>query len=269
MRTAGPPGYSPVEIICFFSDNNRQPVTNDGGNQQDREDYMISLLKDKKVIFFDVGNTLDAPASGDWMFTGRFLELAGEKLKQRGKDEIQAAWEAGLRFLVQNHLVTTVDAEIRQFHRYYTILSNELRLGLTEKQTEEIARDRACNMANYIPFPGITEVLATLGKTHRLGIISDTWPSIEAQLEYIGVSPYLSFTTFSCFVGVFKPDRRIYLDALAKGGVPAEETVFIDDSPRNLEGAAALGITPVLIAAGPPSDAKTPFLTIHDLRELL
>ena len=26
---------------------------------------MLNLLKDKKVIFFDVGHTLDAPASGD------------------------------------------------------------------------------------------------------------------------------------------------------------------------------------------------------------
>ena len=34
---------------------------------------MIQLLRDKKVIFFDVGYTLDRPASGDWMLTNRFL----------------------------------------------------------------------------------------------------------------------------------------------------------------------------------------------------
>ena len=49
---------------------------------------------------------------------------------------------------------------------------------------------------------------------------------------------------------------------------PAEETVFIDDSARNLEGAAALGITPVLIAANPAADVETPFVKIRDLREL-
>ena len=46
---------------------------------------MIDLLKNKEVIFFDVGYTLDMPASGDWMFTNRFLELAGDKLKQKFK----------------------------------------------------------------------------------------------------------------------------------------------------------------------------------------
>ena len=70
-------------------------------------------------------------------------------------------------------------------------------------------------------------------------------------------------------MGVFKPDRRMYLDALNKCGVPADGTVFIDDSLRNLEGAAALGIMPVLIAANPASDVETSFLKIRDLRELI
>ena len=230
---------------------------------------MHHLLKDKKVIFFDVGYTLDMPASGDWMFTNRFLELAGEKLKQRTDTEIQRARDEGLCFLVQDHLILTVDAEIRNFFDYYSIISDQLDLGLTEEEKGQIARDRACNMKNYIPYPGIVEVLSTLGKTHQLGIISDTWPSIEPQLEHIGVSQFLSFCTFSCFVGVFKPDKRIYLDALNKCGVPAGETVFIDDAVRNLEGAAALGITPILIAANPASDVETKYTKIRDLRELI
>lgn len=230
---------------------------------------MKDLLKDKKVIFFDVGYTLDAPASGDWMFTNRFLELAGERLKDRSEAEILKAKEAGLRYLAGSHLVTTVEAEEEQFFRYYSIISEALDLGLAEADAREAGRDRSRNMGNYIPYPGITEVLETLGKTHRLGIISDTWPSIGEQLEYIGVSRYLSFATYSCFLGTFKPDPRMYLDALGKAGVPAEETVFIDDSVRNLEGAAALGITPVLIAANPASDVESPFLKIRDLRELI
>ena len=230
---------------------------------------MIDLLKDKKVIFFDVGYTLDAPASGDWMFTNQFLGLAGEKLRKKSKEEIGKAFDAGLRYLTENHLITTVEAEIRQFYEYYSIISDQLDLGMSDDNLNQIARDRACNMKNYIPYPGIADVLSTLSKTHKLGIISDTWPSIEQQLEYIGVAPYLSFTTFSCFLGTFKPDRRMYLDALNKCGVPAQETVFIDDSVRNLDGAATMGITPILIAANPASDVETTYLKIKDLRELI
>ena len=230
---------------------------------------MLDILGNKKVIFFDVGYTLDMPASGDWMFTGKFLELAGKKLKQRTETDILQARSAGLRFLEQNHLIQTVEAEIQNFFDYYSIISDQLDLGLTEKERHLISRDRACNMENYIPYPGIEEVLNSLSKTHKLGIISDTWPSIEAQLEHIGISQYLSFCTFSCFVGVFKPDQRIYQDALNKCGFHAEDTVFIDDAVRNLDGAAALGITPILIAANPASDVETDYTKIRDLRELI
>ena len=230
---------------------------------------MNGLLKNKEVIFFDVGYTLDRPASGDWMFTKKFLELAGDQLKRHHEKEIREARETGLRFLEKSHLITDTDAEIQNFIGYYTIISDCLGLGLSAEETEQAARDRACNMKNYIPYPGIAEVLGSLSQTHKLGIISDTWPSIEPQLEYIGVSQYLSFTTFSCFVGVFKPDRRIYLDALNKCGVPAEKTVFIDDAVRNLDGAAALGITPILIAANPDADVETNYPKIRDLRELI
>ena len=144
---------------------------------------MISLLKNKKVIFFDVGYTLDMPASGDWMFTKKFLGLAGDGLEKRSPAEIDAAREAGLRFLAGDHLVTSVEAERRQFFRYYSIVSEQLGLGLTDDALKEAADDRAGNMGNYIPYPGIGEALETLSKTHKLGIISDTWPSIEQQLE--------------------------------------------------------------------------------------
>ena len=230
---------------------------------------MILQLRDKKVIFFDVGYTLDMPASGDWMFTYRFLQEAGNKLKACSDHKINKARDTGLHFLANNHLIKSVDAEIEQFYQYYSIISDELNLGLSETQRQEIARDRACNMKNYIPYPGINEVLETLSKTHRLGVISDTWPSIEQQLEYLGIARYFSFRTFSCYVGVFKPDKRMYLDALDKSGVSPDEAVFIDDSVCNLEGAAALGILPILIAANPEADVETSFLKIKDLRELI
>ena len=230
---------------------------------------MIPQLKNRKVIFFDVGYTLDMPASGDWMLTKRLLNEAGDRLKSRSDEDISRATETGLRFLMQNHLITTVEAECKQFYQYYSILSDELELGLSEEQRMAVARDRACNMENYIPYPGIREVLETLSKTHKLGVISDTWPSIEQQLDYLGISRYFSCRTFSCFLGVFKPDVRMYQDALNKSGAAAEEAVFIDDSVRNLEGAASLGILPILIAANPVSDTETSFLKIRDLRELI
>jgi putative hydrolase of the HAD superfamily len=45
--------------------------------------------------------------------------------------------------------------------------------------------------------------------------------------------------------GVMKPDPAAYRLMLQRLDVPAEGTVFIDDQPRNLQGAQDVGITPV------------------------
>ena len=230
---------------------------------------MLALLKDKSVIFFDVGYTLVRPASGDWMFTNRFRELGGEKLEACPAARVREAWTEGVRYLERNHLVRSEEEEAGQFYRFYAMVSDALGLGLTEEELRDAARDRTYNMGNYVVYPNTAPVLEALSRTHRLGVISDTWPSIENQLRTIGARKYFSFVTYSYALGVFKPDPRMYLDALGKCGRPAEETVFIDDSPRNLEGAAALGITPVLIAANPASDVETPFTKIRALSELL
>lgn len=230
---------------------------------------MHELLSDKKVIFFDVGYTIDRPASGDWLLTKRFCELAGERLRRCTPAEIDAAQAAGAEYLGKNHRLGDVEEEVEQFLRYYRIVSDALGLGLTGDEIAEAAMDRTYNMDNYVIYPDARRVIETLSRTHRLGIISDTWPSIENQLRALDVRQFFSFATYSFALGVFKPDRRMYLDALEKSGCPAEETVFIDDSPRNLAGAAALGITPILIAADPASDAETPYARIRALSELL
>ncbi len=112
--------------------------------------------------------------------------------------------------------------------------------------------DKVYNKAdNYRLFNDSLETLKAVYGRYKLGIISDTWPSIVPLLEYLDISKYFDCITFSFELGTFKPDRRMYEDALSKMGLPPESTVFIDDSARNLAGAKAAGINPVLIRAMP------------------
>ena len=230
---------------------------------------MIELLRGKKVIFFDVGYTLVYPSSGDWMFTNKFYELVGDKLNKHSYDEIRRAISKSYEYLERNHLVRTVEDEYRQFTHFYSEISSNLNLDLTEDEIKDIAFDRTHNMKNYIVYPDVAEVLKILSKSYKLGIISDTWPSVEQQLCSFGIVDYFSIYTYSCFLGIFKPDEKMYRDALDKCGVPAKDTVFIDDSLKNLEGAEKLGITPILIATKPSSDIASPYLKIRSLSELL
>ena len=230
---------------------------------------MRELLSDKSVIFFDVGYTIDYPASGDWVFTNRFYEIVADKLNRCTAEQVRKARAAGLDYLAKNHLIRDEKEEAERFYHYYSIISEELQLKLTEDEIITIARDRTYNMDNYVIYPDARKVIQTLSRTHRLGIISDTWPSIENQLRTLDVLQFFSFATYSFSLGVFKPDRQMYLDALQKCGHSAKDTVFIDDSPQNLEGAAEQGITPILIAANPASDVETPYRKICSLSELI
>lgn len=50
----------------------------------------------------------------------------------------------------------------------------------------------------------------------------------------------------SCRIKMVKPEMNIYHHLLSTYNLDAEETVFIDDTPVNLETASALGITPIV-----------------------
>ena len=152
----------------------------------------MELLKNKKVIFFDVGYTLDYPLSGDWMFTDKFYKLVEDKLDKHGSKEIQEARNKSLEYLEKNHLLRTLEEEYCQFVNFYSEISRNLALDLTEAEIKEIAYDRTYNMNNYIAYPDAGRVLKVLSKSYKLGIISDTWPSIDRQLSSIGVAEFFS-----------------------------------------------------------------------------
>lgn len=229
---------------------------------------MHEILRDKKFIFFDVGYTLEYPASGDWTYTNKFLETAGERFSAVDEAEKLRAAAKGFEFTEKHHLVFTVAEEIVCYRELYAFISDELRLGLTEKEIDAISRDRAYNMDNFIGYPGMTGVLEALSREYKLGIISDTWPSVTDQLEHIGAYEYFSTFTYSCSLGVFKPSPLMYRDALSKCGVDAKDTVFIDDHIPNLYGAAEQGITPVLITAKYDTEPEWDFCRIRSLEEL-
>lgn len=55
--------------------------------------------------------------------------------------------------------------------------------------------------------------------------------------------------------GVLKPDPRAYEQSLADLGVRAHEVLFVDDQPRNVNGARALGIETVAFDIAQPDES--------------
>jgi HAD superfamily hydrolase (TIGR01509 family) len=77
----------------------------------------------------------------------------------------------------------------------------------------------------------------------KLGVISDTFPSLEMTLELLGIRKYFQNVTASSLVGAGKPDPRIFNYALNDIGVTAPQSLFVDDTEEEASGARELGFT--------------------------
>lgn len=212
----------------------------------------MGSLKNIKGIFLDLGGTLLYPPSGSFMFSAFAKRyFPGDKLRALPPEQVRAAGERAWRALESQPLVLTMEEEHALFLAYYTMLSQELSLGLSAAELKAVADDKVYNKTeNMRLFDDTAETLRALSGKYRLGIISDTWPSILPELEHFGILHYFDCVTFSYQLGALKPDPKMYRDALEKMGLPPEQTLFVDDSRKNLDGAAALGIVPVQICAG-------------------
>lgn len=218
---------------------------------------MELLRQPVKGIFFDLGWTLVYPPSGDWEFTQPAQKLFNWEVYQSlPKERTAAVRKEANDYLEAHHHISTLEEEYDRMLQYFTIVAQKLpELGATRQDIEATALEKVYQSQHtYNLMEDAIPTLEALKGRYKLGIISDTWPSIVPVLERFGILPYFDAITYSFQLGCFKPNPRMFQDALSKIGLPAQECVFIDDVARNLEGAAKVGIQPVQIRVKPDAD---------------
>lgn len=85
---------------------------------------------------------------------------------------------------------------------------------------------------------------------YKMAILSDDnirWSRYLRQK--FDIDRYFDAVCISGETGITKPDERAFKIALERLGCRAQECVFIDDRPRNLSAAQALGIRAVLLGS--------------------
>ncbi|MGF7233363.1 MAG: HAD family hydrolase [Frankia sp.] len=103
-------------------------------------------------------------------------------------------------------------------------------------------------------FAPSTPVLALVGAVRRrldaprVGLFTNNDALLRDVLpaELPEVDEQVDTLLFSCDLGAMKPDRRVFERVLARINVPAERVVFVDDSGKNVGGAAEVGIDSIL-----------------------
>lgn len=199
-----------------------------------------------KAVFFDRDNTLTYynPEKVKWQnevvssWSGKPLELPYNKTM-----ELFARASEGRKPWYRN-----LEDEKAFFRRYYQfLLIGEGVEDRIDERANLLFRELWCNNDRLL-FPETVDALDYFrGRGLKMGVISDTSPSLEYTLQQLGIAEYFSSFTASSLVGAGKPSPSIFSAALDSLGVTAKESIYIDDYPPEADGARALGFTSFLI----------------------
>ena len=217
-----------------------------------------------KAVFFDRDNTLTYynPKKTAWLhevvssWSGKLFELSYDKTM----DLFTKAAEG------RKQWYKDMEDEKAFFHRYYEyLLLGEGVEDRVEEKADLLFGELWCN-GDRLLFPETVEVLDHFRRRgFRMGVISDTSPSLEYTLQQLGIAGYFSSFTASSLVGASKPSPVIFNHALGSLGVTAEESIYVDDYPPEADGARALGFTSFLIDRKAKSKGAWTITSLLDL----
>lgn len=173
----------------------------------------------------------------------------GGVLLLREETPAQACWEERLGFasggLMKELFWTDLSARatVGEVTAAYVWNDMTTRHSLNTVEAEELRRD-------FFGGERLNHELATflqsLRPTYRMAILSNAWSGTrEAMGVHYGMDSLVDLMVFSDEERLAKPDPRIYLLAAERLGVPPGEALFVDDVPRNVEGARSIGMVAV------------------------
>lgn len=199
-----------------------------------------------KAIFFDRDGTLTYynPEKKKWRdetiesWSGKIFDLPYDKMM----DLFHISAEG------KKPWYKDISDEQEFYKRYYkNLLIGE---GVKEKfdeRAEFLFTELWCNN-DRLPFPEVIEVLEYFKSNgYKMGVISDTSPSLEYTLQQLHLARYFTSFTASSIVGAGKPSPIIFNAALASLGVSAEDSIYVDDYDVEADGAREQGFTSFLI----------------------
>lgn len=100
-------------------------------------------------------------------------------------------------------------------------------------------------------YPQTVQILTSLQKKYRLGLIANQNPGLESRLRDFGIAHLFEVTASSAEVGIAKPDFRIFLWALEQANCRPEEAMMIGDRLDNdIVPAAKLGMKTLWVTQG-------------------
>ncbi len=218
-----------------------------------------------KAIFFDQDGTLTYFDKKKELWRDNIISEWSEKPFALPYDKMMKLFE--LSSEGRTPWYRTVDDEREFFKRFYKyLLIGEGIKENIDRRSTLLFSELWCN-EDRVLFPETIEVLEYFySHGYKMGVISDTSPSLEYTLQQLGVAKYFTSFTASSLVGAGKPSPIIFNAALNAQGVSAIESLYVDDYKPEADGAREQGFTSFLIdRSGNNSDKWS----IQSLKQLI
>jgi putative hydrolase of the HAD superfamily len=181
---------------------------------------------DLEAVIFDYGEVLSGPPDPE--AHRNLLRIAGVEEEAFEK----SYWAHRLDY----------DADILNGQTYWQTVARDTGVHFTTDQISQLLEQDAIMWMNLNP-----AMLAWIPRIKqagfRLGILSNMGDGV---LDYMRPRfPWLAqfdHLTWSCELGVVKPDPAIYLHTVKKLNVAPDRALFIDNLQKNIVGAEAVGL---------------------------
>lgn len=183
-----------------------------------------------KSIIFDLGGVL--------------VDLDVDSCKKAFRDDVgymqidndlDACHQQGIIGMLEEGLITK-----DEFHVAILAQSNP---GVTAQEVDRSFRKILKGIAPYK-----VELLKRLSKEYDLYILSNNnevcFPKCQKIFADAGIPMDAYFRKYLCSyqIQALKPSLKFYQDSIKELGIKPEESIFIDDSQRNVDGAIAAGL---------------------------
>jgi len=222
-----------------------------------------------KAILFDSGRTLNAPRTGHWFITPNFFNIINDTSFQYTEEQLNEAMNKACDHINKMLLVKTEEDEFAMFKEFYEIVLKEIKyMSINEEIINSLASDNVYNDDKFYFFDDVEPELQRLKDKYILGIVSDTWPSLERVFINKSLRKYFSTFVMSSIYGSYKAEKVLFKIAIEEIGVKPEEVIFIDDSESNLVAAEEFGMIPVLIDRYDRNDIESKYPIIKSLNDL-
>jgi putative hydrolase of the HAD superfamily len=141
--------------------------------------------------------------------------------------------------------------ELKTLQEFWSLMLRKLRIPERPELLEALQEVRNKHTATmYRLYDGVLETLGVLKEKYKLALVSNCAIGADKLIHSLGLDNFFTCVILSYQVGVRKPDKRMYLEALKCLKLEAQECAFVADEISDLEGAREIGLATILVRQG-------------------